>query len=216
MSIRQRYTSWLSLSLLAAVAAALAALAVAVVPVGAASHTVAVSTTLSGASEVPPVESPYGGSFSATINLDTYEISYTLQSDAQGITKSHLHAGAAGVNGGPAVFVIGSADPGEDGVDVSGTITEADLVGALEGDAPGLVEAMLAGDTYINLHTEANPDGELRGQIAPAVVVGGLPAAGSGGLADVGGGASIAAGVLAALSVLMLGAGVRLAVRRRA
>jgi hypothetical protein len=57
-------------------------------------------------------------------------------------------------------------DPGVDGINVDGTITEADLIGAVEGDFMAFAQALLAGNGYVNVHTETNPGGEVRGQIA--------------------------------------------------
>jgi hypothetical protein len=47
-----------------------------------------------------------------------------------------------------------------------GTITAASLVGGLLGQPlSALVDAMRAGNTYVNVHTLAFPPGEIRGQI---------------------------------------------------
>jgi hypothetical protein len=48
----------------------------------------------------------------------------------------------------------------------TGTITAADLVGPLAGQPlSALVDAMEAGETYVNVHTSQFPAGEIRGQI---------------------------------------------------
>ena len=79
MNIRRAWTGQRQgLGLLAALVAGLAAVVVAVAPVGAQANTASMSATLSGGAEVPAIDSPYGGSFSGTINLDTNEISYSL------------------------------------------------------------------------------------------------------------------------------------------
>jgi hypothetical protein len=58
--------------------------------------------------------------------------------------------------------------PGETtGSLATGTITADDLVGDLEGQPlSALIDAMVAGDTYVNVHTTAYGEGEIRGQIA--------------------------------------------------
>ena len=52
-----------------------------------------------------------------------------------------------------------------------GTISSSDLEGPMEDrDISDLVLAMSNGVTYVNVHTEANPDGEIRGQIKNALL----------------------------------------------
>jgi hypothetical protein len=47
-----------------------------------------------------------------------------------------------------------------------GTITANGLTGDLMGKSLNdLVQIIKAGDAYVNVHTDANPDGEIRGQI---------------------------------------------------
>ncbi|MEM1190572.1 MAG: spondin domain-containing protein [Pseudomonadota bacterium] len=80
------------------------------------------------------------------------------------VTMAHLHLGQAGVNG-PVVVDLG---PGiqRSNNRVNLQITEADLVGVLAGrDLETLLGEMAAGNVYVNIHTEANPAGEIRGQL---------------------------------------------------
>jgi hypothetical protein len=52
------------------------------------------------------------------------------------------------------------------GVLAEGTITAADLVGPLSGKSlSDLMTDVMAGETYVNVHTTQNPAGEIRGQI---------------------------------------------------
>ena len=47
-----------------------------------------------------------------------------------------------------------------------GTLTAADLIGPLSGlTLSDLLAEIEAGNTYVNVHTQAHPTGEIRGQI---------------------------------------------------
>ncbi|MDW0251516.1 MAG: CHRD domain-containing protein, partial [Nitrososphaeraceae archaeon] len=49
----------------------------------------------------------------------------------------------------------------------NGTITNSTLEGDMQGLAViDLIKAMERGETYVNVHTEENPNGEIRGQIS--------------------------------------------------
>lgn len=84
------------------------------------------------------------------------------------LTNSHIHLGAPGVNGG-VIFGLGA------GSSPNWTDTATGMSLALTGQTfPAANEAaLLAGNTYLNLHTAAFPNGEIRGQLTPVP----LPAA---------------------------------------
>ena len=80
------------------------------------------------------------------------------------IQMAHLHLGAPGSNGP----VVANMTDDVTGRRVRSFLDAADVVGPLaEADDPflALLNELAAGNIYINLHTEANPAGELRGQI---------------------------------------------------
>ena len=92
------------------------------------------------------------------------------------MTQIHIHAELPGFNGPVILFLCTNLGNGPDGVPscpsaggiVSRTLTAADFVA--QGKLPAFdnaVFALLTGNTYINVHTEANPSGEIRGQIGP-------------------------------------------------
>ena len=57
-------------------------------------------------------------------------------------------------------------DPRRAGSSGLGTITEANLVGALAGQPlSALIDEIRSGNTYVNVHTSQFPGGEIRGQI---------------------------------------------------
>ena len=159
-----RGRSWLVLVM--APAGAPASAAVLVAPLSAQESGTA-SARLSGGAEAPVVDTTAGGSFPG--ELGGGELRFTLTSDATSISQAHIHLGAADANGGVVAFLFGPADPTVDGIDVSGTITTADLIGDAEGEWAAFEEALIAGNTYVNVHTEMYGGGEVRGQIAVAV-----------------------------------------------
>ncbi len=116
-------------------------------------ETVSFKAALSGASEVPPKNVTGTGAVSATLDTQTkqfhYKVTYSgLTGEA---SAAHFHGPAApGVNAGVAV---GMKPP---------------LTSPIEGDASLTAEQvadLLAGRWYFNVHTAANPGGELRGQL---------------------------------------------------
>jgi len=72
----------------------------------------------------------------------------------------HIHTGAVGVNG---LVVRTLANPGDPAsATVKGTWKASDGTQPL---LPALVDSLIAGKTYANFHTAANPIGEIRGQL---------------------------------------------------
>ncbi|RBI60790.1 hypothetical protein DMJ13_17790 [halophilic archaeon] len=138
---------------------------------------------LSGAQEVPPVETSGQGAavFKLSDHGDGPHIHYALLvATIKNVTQAHIHLGQKGENGPIVAFLFGKKNKEgefssaleqgvtENGVLATGTITAEDLVGPLAGKSlSNLVEAMRAGSTYVNVHTEQNPPGEIRGQIQP-------------------------------------------------
>ena len=127
-------------------------------------------TKLSGANEVGPVATGTSGAFKLLLNPAETAATYDLRVRAGlKVTQAHLHCAAAGVNGPVVVFLAGFAAAGWD---VNGdwigeaTITDASIINIACGDTLSeLAEAMRDGDVYVNVHTIANPGGEIRGQV---------------------------------------------------
>ena len=92
------------------------------------------------------------------------------------VTMAHIHQGAAGQNGpvvawlypSPEVQAVRPIEGTFDGVLAADIVTEDDLVGPLEGEPLSeLVSLLRDGNAYVNVHTDANPDGEIRGEAVP-------------------------------------------------
>jgi hypothetical protein len=132
---------------------------------------------LTGDAEVPPVTTNATGLAELELNDDGDEMSFDIQvEDIEGATQAHIHQGREGVNGVPVVWLFNSTEPTdeEDGTLESGDFTAEDFVGPLQGqNMTDLVELMDDGRAYVNVHTEANPGGEIRGTVVPDVTDGG-------------------------------------------
>jgi len=133
---------------------------------------------LGGLEEVPSVSTDASGSFIA--NLVDGVLDYNLRYDgiATPVLFAHIHLGEARTNGGVSAFLCdntGAAPAGtpacpQTGGEVTGSVSAEEVIGPEDqGIAPGefeeLVAALREGATYTNLHSEAFPAGEIRGQI---------------------------------------------------
>ena len=107
------------------------------------------------------------------LSNDGTELSYRLVvANIDDVLMAHIHLGDPGVDGAVVAWLYPSGPPPQlidgttRGVLATGTITSADLVGPLAGqDLGDLLAAIDAGSTYVNVHTSANPGGEIRGQL---------------------------------------------------
>ena len=132
-----------------------------------------VQADLSGLKEVPANSTTGNGSFEAEIGHQS--IQYRLEyGELEGGTVlfAHIHLGRKATNGGVAAFLCGGGDkPVCPQVgSVEGTITAEDVIGpASQGIDPGefaeLVRAIRRNATYVNVHTEVFPGGEIRGNV---------------------------------------------------
>ena len=112
--------------------------------------TMQVSGTLSPANEVPAVTTSATGNVSATYTKSTKTLNYTVTYSGLTPTAGHFHIGAPGV-AGPVVITFPYL--------AYSPITGSTLLTQLQEDA------LLAGNMYANLHTSANPSGEIRANV---------------------------------------------------
>jgi hypothetical protein len=124
---------------------------------------------LTGSEVAPPVKTGAKGETVFHLSKDGKELNYKLTvKDIENVSAAHIHMGGKGKNGPPvAGLFAGPKKEGKfKGVLAEGTITEKELMGALAGKSVhDLIEMIKAGDAYVNVHTDAYPDGEIRGQI---------------------------------------------------
>ncbi len=124
---------------------------------------------LSGQQEVPPVQTTASGMawFKPMQDKVWFKLNVT---DMQGVTQAHIHTGKQGENGPVVVTLYKSATPQPINGKLSyGNITANLLEGPMKGkQISDLATAMSNGSTYVNVHTEKYPNGEIRGQIMMA------------------------------------------------
>ena len=124
---------------------------------------------LSGNEEVPPVQTDAKGSAELTApHFDNIGYSVNV-SNIDKVTMAHIHSGKIGENGPIVVTLFKTETPSTEPINgnlVSGNITNANLEGPMAGKTLiDLTKSMELGETYVNVHTEENPNGEIRGQI---------------------------------------------------
>jgi hypothetical protein len=112
----------------------------------------AIKVSLTGAEEVPPVSVPGSGSGSFRVAEDGTITGSVTTKDVQG-TMAHIHRGAKGANG-PVIVPL----------DKNGDTYTAPAGRKL---TPEQINDLKAGNLYVNVHTNRNKGGEVRGQLAP-------------------------------------------------
>lgn len=108
---------------------------------------------LTGAQEVPPVKTMATASSSIAVGED---MSVTGSVNTSGIeaTMAHIHQGAMGVSG-PVVVTLTKASATQSSVRADTKLT------------PEQYQSYKAGELYVNVHSDAHKNGEIRLQLKP-------------------------------------------------
>ncbi len=106
---------------------------------------------LQGSQEVPPVTTAATGSGVITIKPDR-SVSGSVTTTGINATAAHIHEAAAGANG-PVIVPMTKSGDATWSVAAGAKLTEAQYA------------AHRAGNLYVNVHSAAHPNGEIRGQI---------------------------------------------------
>jgi len=133
------------------------------------------SARLSGANEVPAVATLGFGSATLDFNASAGVLGINFELIGVNLTDAfmaHIHCGMAGQNGPIIVWLAGApSSPPTAGYDLNGSwvrakVKETSIIPSNCGTTlTDLIVAMVNGNTYVNIHTRANPGGEVRGQI---------------------------------------------------
>ena len=129
-----------------------------------------ITINLTGSEEVPPVQTEATG-VAEFIPVGMDSIVYSVNAtNIQGATAGHIHLGAKGENG-PVVFTLFKYDKPMNEVSENGTITAYKFEGPMAGkQMSDLATAGVKDMLYVNIHTEQNPNGEIRGQVGSPIM----------------------------------------------
>ena len=118
--------------------------------------TVSYTARLSGHAEVPKTDSKGKGKLEASLDTDSKALTYTLTfQDLSGpATAAHIHGPATRQQSAGVVAPLGDKNPTSP---VTGSVTLTD----------DQVKMLQSSKLYVNVHTAANPGGEIRGQVVP-------------------------------------------------
>jgi hypothetical protein len=111
-----------------------------------------IDVTLAGSEEVPAVETKASGTGTISV-ADDGTITGSVETTGIEGTMAHIHTGAEGVNGPPLITLTKSGNTFS--IPDGSKLTETQLA-SLEKD-----------ELYINVHSAAHPNGEIRAQLNP-------------------------------------------------
>jgi CHRD domain-containing protein len=128
------------------------------------------AATLTGSNEAP-AQILTGAYAVASVTVDMGSQTVTWNIDVfnmpSGVNNAHFHVGGPGLAGPTVVNVAFPAGVSND-FNLSGSATSANLM--VRGDQgirswEDFLQALVGGQTYLNIHTAVNPGGEIRGQV---------------------------------------------------
>jgi hypothetical protein len=131
------------------------------------------SATLTGAGEATQTANGINtgafGDATVTVDLASRTVTYSVRvfNLPSGVTLSHIHVGAA-LTAGPVVVNFAPPVPASNDFTFSGVVRDVEFVMRPEQGIrtpDDVFQAILGGNTYVNVHSQVNPGGEIRGQL---------------------------------------------------
>lgn len=135
------------------IALAVATLMVSFLVSGTALAIAPMKANLSGSQEVPPVKSSAKGTSTIVVG-DDKSVSGTIKTSGMKATAAHVHEGAKGKNG-PHIIDLVMSSPDEWAIPPGAMLTDEQF------------QSLKDGNLYINVHSDAYKDGEIRAQLKP-------------------------------------------------
>lgn len=119
-----------------------------------------ITSILNGLQENPPNSSPATGLASGTLDDSNGMLHFNVTASGftAPITAAHIHTAPAGVNG-PVTFPLTGATGGT-------TYNSADMFTLTSAQ----MTTLIGGGMYVNIHSQALPGGEIRGQLSATAV----------------------------------------------
>ena len=119
---------------------------------------VSFTVPLTGAQQVPPVQTTATGAAALTYDAATRTLTWsvTFSGLSSGPTMAHFHGPAAqGANAPPTIWISTKDQPVTSPIKGEATLT------------PDQATQFLAGQWYVNVHSKDHAGGEIRGQVVP-------------------------------------------------
>jgi len=128
---------------------------------------------LTGDQQVPSVDTRAFGFAEVQLSEDNNTLSFeVVVCNIANVVASHIHVGAAGTNGPVVLPFFGSSTPFNSTRGchtlAEGTRTSTNLVARPEAGIntwTDFINALIAGNSYVNVHTTTHAGGEIRGQL---------------------------------------------------
>lgn len=111
-----------------------------------------IEIALSGSQEVPPVSTAAIGSGIITVSSDR-SVSGSIMTSGIEATAAHIHEAAPGTNG-PVIIPLARGADNNWVVPAGAMLTDAQY------------RSYMSGNLYVNVHSAAHPDGEIRAQLS--------------------------------------------------
>jgi hypothetical protein len=132
-------------------------------------QTLSFTAALHGGGEVPAISTGAAGTATVTWNTTTKAGTYNVQvyNLPSGAVASHIHVGASNVTGPVVINFTVPTGISNDFV-LSGTFACSDLVPRQPqgiNSCEDFEQALLLNNTYVNVHSQVNGGGEIRGQL---------------------------------------------------
>jgi len=137
-------------------------------------HTIRFHIRLTGDQQVPAVNTTAFGFAKVQLSEDNSTLSFqVVVCNIANVVASHIHVGAAGTNGPVVLPFYGSPSPPFNSTKGCDTLAEGTRTSANLQTQPGkgintwsdFINALVSGNTYVNVHTTAHTGGEIRGQL---------------------------------------------------
>jgi CHRD domain len=113
---------------------------------------------LTGAQSVPPVDTSGSGTADLTWDPSTRVVTWNITYGglSSPVTMAHFHGPAKqGQNAPVVIWLTSKTTPPSSPITGNATLT------------PQQAQQFLAGEWYVNVHTQSHPAGEIRGQVVP-------------------------------------------------